>query len=522
MIPVDNLDVREIMNETENTTPEGEFRDQKLQELIDQMESALSQGGTPNFKLFWDLRKGCLELFKENISPAMRTLSWARYRELSKEAKKLKDLFDEQSAFAVEQIEIAIKALEIDIESIDQQLEKMDEVDFGPIPKSFGQDKAFYAKLQKKLNLLNAHASRVNTMRKELIKTEMRIKHKNNFFERLSKAGDKIFPDRKELIKEVSDRFENDIEAFVTKFFGDNKEFVPTYYLRDDIKTLQNIAKILTLNSAAFSSSRQKLSECWDALKQMDKERKKEIQVKREGQKKSFDETIAKIDEAALAFSENQINETECLERAEAIFKELRSLDLGKEESKPIKDKLQALKKSATDKLKEKQDERDKIEREKRFKRQEALLELQRRVQDAMSGSHAIEDLKALEVKIGEEASEYQGKEGLELAKKLKAFQEYIEEKEEEALILNSSEGQDSLKALRDILEQKKKRRSEIKNEIEKLRKTSAISGFDFENAFKQNDQIEIERERLEKADLAISEIEEKIKDVKARLRKES
>lgn len=518
------IDMKEKQDDLTPVSQNPESFDQKLQETIAQMESALSQGGSPNFKLFWNLRKTCLEMFKGNIAPALRSEFWSRYRELSKEAKKLKDLFDEQSAFAVEQIEIAIKALETEIEEMSEHLLKMHEVDLSMLPKSFLKKKEFYSQSQKKLNLLNAHASRVNNLRKELIKTEMRIKFKNNFFERLSKAGDRIFPERKELIREVSENFEKDIDLFVTNYFGSEKEFVPTYFLRDDIKHLQNIAKVLTLNSQAFSLSRKKLSECWDALKQIDKDRKKEIQTKRDSEKKVFDETLAKIETTALSFKENQISAPDCLNLIDQIFKELRSLELGKEESKHIKEKLQHLKKEAQDRIQEKQDERAKLEREKRYKKQEALLELHARVHEAMQSSKTVEELKAFSDQIHEEWREFsdQSKESLDLGKKLKSLADFILDKEDEEILQSSDSGADSLKALREMLVQKKKRRSEIKLEIEKLRKTAGSYGFDIDKALKQNEQLTLEKERLEKVDMAISEIEDKILETKAKLKQKT
>ena len=56
----------------------------KLQLAIDFMEASLAQGGTPHFRSFWEARRFCLPLFKENISPAFRSQQWNRYSELSK------------------------------------------------------------------------------------------------------------------------------------------------------------------------------------------------------------------------------------------------------------------------------------------------------------------------------------------------------------------------------------------------------------------------------------------------------
>ena len=81
------------------------------------MELTLAQKGTPHFKSFWEARNLCVELFKQNISAAIKQPLWNKYSELSKEARRLREILDEQSAFAAEQIEIAIQALEKEIAS---------------------------------------------------------------------------------------------------------------------------------------------------------------------------------------------------------------------------------------------------------------------------------------------------------------------------------------------------------------------------------------------------------------------
>ena len=65
------------------------------------------QPQSPHFKDFWEARRLCLPLFKENMNPKSRSLLWAEYIEISAEARKLKEILDEQSPFAVEQIELA-------------------------------------------------------------------------------------------------------------------------------------------------------------------------------------------------------------------------------------------------------------------------------------------------------------------------------------------------------------------------------------------------------------------------------
>ncbi len=129
----------------------------KLRKVIEFMEESLAQNTSPHFKNFWEARKLCLQLFKETVPPLVRGQLWARYSELSKEARRLKEILDEQSAFAVEQIEIAIQGLEADIEHFEAQLEKVTHLHFSSPAKTLDAHYPYYDKLQRELNLLNAH-----------------------------------------------------------------------------------------------------------------------------------------------------------------------------------------------------------------------------------------------------------------------------------------------------------------------------------------------------------------------------
>ena len=73
--------------------------EKKLDLAIQFLETALSQPTSPNFKDFWNVRKICLELFHTNINPAVRITLWGKYSTLCQEAKRLKDIYVEQSAF---------------------------------------------------------------------------------------------------------------------------------------------------------------------------------------------------------------------------------------------------------------------------------------------------------------------------------------------------------------------------------------------------------------------------------------
>ncbi|MCE2983503.1 MAG: hypothetical protein LW832_08050, partial [Parachlamydia sp.] len=304
--------------------------DQKLQLAIDFMEQSLAQGSTPHFRSFWEARRLALSLFKEAISPPVRAQAWNKYSDLSKEARRLKELLDEQSAFAVEQIEIAIKALENDITQFEEQAEKTSLPADIPFPHALKKSLVEYQDLQKKLNVLNVQASRINGLRKELIKTDMRVRQKNKFFQRLSTAGDAVFPQRKELIKQISQLFIEDVNQFVLDYFEESSSQESLYILREEIKALQGLAKVLTLNTQAFTQTRARLSECWDKLKHLEKERKKEWAHKKVIYKENTDQIQNLIVESKKFVESEEYSFEEANKRLHEISSMMREIEIGR------------------------------------------------------------------------------------------------------------------------------------------------------------------------------------------------
>ena len=426
--------------------------EEKLIFTVGQMTQALSQGGTPLFKFFWELRKVCAELFKEPVSPIIRSQQWARYQELSKEARRLKGIFDEKSAFAAEQIEIAIQEIEAHVANVDARIGKAPLAGLGQLPHALKGHDGYFRSTQGKLLLLNADAARVNTLRKELVKTEMRVAVKNKFFERLSKAGDSIFPQRKELIQELSQAFVKEVDTFVETQFSDERLMQPLHQLRDEIKRFQGMAKVLTLNTQAFAYGRKQLSECWEKCKEVGKELKKEVAAKKLQAEKKLAEEKAR---------QEQENKKRELQRA--AFNKL-------------SDEIKGLQKAAPTL---------------------AIAELQ---QQRTALAEAVEAEVLL---LSNQVSQ--------LKRKLRPIDEVIEAKREEELLSLSGDDKEKLLNYREVLKQRRERRKEVKEQLDSLRKEASGSGFDIERSLQLHDQIVEEEQRLESADQAIEEIAEKL-----------
>jgi hypothetical protein len=494
----------------------------KLQKSIEFMENSLSQTGSPHFKCFWEVRNVCLQLFKENIPPANRALLWHKYSELSKEARRLKEILDEQSAFAVEQIDIAIKALEEDILHTKENLEKGSIADFPHSSKILQDKHSFYHSMQKELNLLNAQAARINALRKELIRTEMRVRQKNKFFQSLSAAGDKVFPRRKELIKEISQQFVNDIDTFIAKNFNGTDIQDSLFYLREEIKALQGAAKILTLNTHSFTHTRLRLSECWDKIKGLEKERKKERAQQKQVFKQNVDQVLQKIQELSQKYSENNLSTDEATKQIEEISHFMRGVELGRDEIKFLRDELNNARKPILEKTKK--EEQDKILQEQERERTKKQLHqgLKQEIENLLKTNNDFDANR-----LGEErdlmlekihSSHLTKIEKQELERQLKPLRDIISDKKENALMDLSEDDRQALKQLKEILVQRKERRQEVKNQIENLRKNSGTSGFDFEQAMTFNAALNAEKERLEKSNQGIKEIEQKIADLQKKV----
>src|SRR3989344_8289333 len=92
------------------------------------MRQSISQEGSPRFREFWEARKVVLAFFKENLGAVIRSKLWEEYVELTVEARRLKEILEEQSSFAIEQIDLAIQAIESDLVNFEDLLARSGEI----------------------------------------------------------------------------------------------------------------------------------------------------------------------------------------------------------------------------------------------------------------------------------------------------------------------------------------------------------------------------------------------------------
>ncbi|MBI3901193.1 MAG: hypothetical protein HY324_03460, partial [Chlamydiia bacterium] len=385
------------------------------------------------------VRKLLLPYFKENLNPAIRSKLWDEYVELTVEARRLKEIVEEESSFAIEQIELAVQQIEKEIAQLDELIERTS------LPRitarmAIGKKEELYITIQKQLSFLNTWATRLNALRKEVMKTGMRIRFKTKLFKQISHLGDLVFPKRKELIEKMSKEFEQDVETFISAHFqGEQIVGAPYYQIREEIKALQGMAKFFTLSSPIFHKTRQKLSECWDQIRVLEKEHKKESLEK----KRVFTE-----------------------ERAVKVKEEQEKAKIFAEEEK----------------------ERIRLQKESLEKVQEAIRSLQEEMGslDSESVTRKLEVLKKEIEKLL--ISEWEKR---QLFVQVRRLQNLYATKKEEAT-LNGAEG-NSLENLQLVLQQKRERRQEMKETLDGYRKQLGGSSLDFQKSIHLREWMDME-----------------------------
>lgn len=511
-------------NETLHTTTELERLSAEIKELdnsadklrktIELMEFSISQKGQPDFKVFWNARESCLELFKEEIPPPIRSGYWQKYRELTQQARLLKEHFEEESSFALEQIEKAIEAIEGEMNSLEQQVVEAVMNDFPELAPPIQANRDLFMNMQKELNFLNAYASRINALRKEVVSTKMRMRKKNRFFERLSGLGNRVFPRRKELIEELSRTFTNDIDQYVNQRFANLSAERSPHVFREEIKALQAAAKMLSLNGKAFSQTRQKLSDSWDKLKEIDKQRKKDYDAKKETFEKNAQEIREKIKAYKDEFSSEELSVGEAQKRLDEIQKAMKEIELGRDEVKELRAEIAEARQPLMDKQKEEEKKRRQAQLEKEEQRQTEIKQVEEAVSNLQTsqGDMKAEELVASIESLKEQIEKLQlsDLERKSMLRSLVLIEDAAYQKQdvEEGL---PEEPAAVKTALEKRLKFKIERRTDIKESLETLRKACGSSGLDFEQSLYNNQQLTIEKERLDKITEEIRSIEERL-----------
>jgi len=115
--------------------------------------------------------------------------------------------------------------------------------------------------------------------------------------------------------------------------------------LSEEIKELQLIAKLLTLNTFSFTQTRTILSKCWKTLKEWKKERKKEQIKKKTIDRKSVESVKDNIKDVRKSLDQGTLSSTEGQKQLDNILETIRSLRLGHQEMCELREDLNYMQK---------------------------------------------------------------------------------------------------------------------------------------------------------------------------------
>src|SRR5262249_48341411 len=144
---------------------------------------------------------------------------------------------------------------------------------------------------------------------------------------------------------------------------------------------LQAIAKYLTLNTQAFTYTRMRLSECWDKLKSSDKERKRLRAQSKALYKEKADPLFQKLFEIEQKVQAAELNAEQAHQGLDAVLAEIRQTELGKEETRALRDRISSIRQPLVEQAKAEGQQRIQQLQEKEKLKKLKLQELKNEIQ---------------------------------------------------------------------------------------------------------------------------------------------
>lgn len=317
-----------------------EHAEDRIEKMLEYTKLQLSHGEIHPLSRFWKMRKYCLDHFKTTIPIAKRLKLWKNYCQLIDEIIKLKQLIDEKSSFEKEQIEGALKSIADDIDQLDVLIANEASINV-PKCQAIAQHSEFYTTTQKELSIYSSYAKRLNALKKEILSLDISFKRKQEILDQIHALSDRVFPEKRRLLNLMSSTYASHIDRFVKHFFNQDHFKIPIYQLKEQIKQLQNFAKLISLNVDAFSKTREQLSQCWDQLKAFEKIQKKEKEEKKEHNVQKFDDLKEKIDD--LKQDKQKLAPKQLSQEAQSLNASINKEDLLKFQKKQLLNELHAI-----------------------------------------------------------------------------------------------------------------------------------------------------------------------------------
>lgn len=283
--------------------------EKKIRIALDFMREALSDETKARFRDFWRMKKECLDLFKLEIPHSSRGLFWGEYTTLLNEAHELQKIVEENTVFEVEQLMLAITDLE---ESLKPYLQKKETLS------------SSIEKLREENLFLHTAKERLISLKKEILGIEMRVSLKSKLLDRLSFLGNFIFPRKKEVLKEMSQLFSDEVESFCALHFDFERKKItsrePLFRLRESIKNHQARLKTIEMTNDKYKKARGFLSQSWDII---DKQQKMDA----EKRTKESEEESSNLQKYTSLMNEISFN-NDFKENLEKVFRNVKALKL--------------------------------------------------------------------------------------------------------------------------------------------------------------------------------------------------
>ncbi|MCE5295155.1 MAG: hypothetical protein LLF94_11160, partial [Chlamydiales bacterium] len=318
-----------------------------------------------------------------------------------------------------------------------------------------------------------------------------------------------------ELIQKVSQLFISDVENFIKTTFVTELKTVQLFNVRDEIKALQSIAKVLTLNTEAFSTTRKTLSECWDSIKNVVKDRRKEASEQKSTYKQHRDQFVGELDALKASFEAKDQPASALMTKLDDLSDRMRNTPLGKLEIRELRDLVRDLRQALTAHTQNEETSRRQLANKKEQEKKSRIEAVRQELITLASteSTQEIEDIeKALEPLVKEVGTlSIPRTEKQEFDKLVRNVRDVITEKKEQKLLSLSEGDREAIGKLKDLLKEKKLNRQSIKTQIDAMRKESGGSGLDFARAIQINDMIQNEKIRLDKIESGIEELQDMI-----------
>lgn len=479
---------------------------------IDVMRESLSKPNYPAFVPFWEAKKCALEAFKEISTPTVRCALWEEYIELTKEARNLNDILQEQNTFSIEQITLAVQTLERDLEEEKDKIASMARINIPKEGYTLKEREKIYNHNQLQVNFLHAMTARTQTIRRELIAIPISIKYKVKLLEKLSQLGNRIFPRKKEMIQEISTLFYEDVQRFKEKYFQttsvQKEKLPPLYLLKEEIKAFQKMAKVFSISSECFFSTRKLLSTCFEMIKQKEKQRRLDYQEKKQKTQLEFESIYQEIQNLGKWIISESFSKKTYSDKLDEIYQNIEKIPFVHEQVKILRGELEKQKQLVEDKYLQKDPSSTSRSMSRREEAANFLSQYKTILEKTIDTS--IEELLAMQEEINKQSLglTFPLEEEIEYQASQVDLQTIILQKQEEVCwqIVDPSE---RIQSLTDHLVKTFACKEEMKLHLENLRRLNSSSGLNFQQALLCRDCIQKARDNMEKVNNSIEKIEE-------------